>query len=171
MNKIEEAIIEKPYHHHHEHECGHIHTDECDSECHHKSKCCVDNIFLDAFKHMFEIAIYIFVATFIINLLVEIFTLDAIQQVLTNNINIYLQILIASLVGLIPNCASSVLLVELYSVGLSFPALVAGLSTGAGVGLFILVSRNKKHPLQSLGIVFLQFAIGVISGLFLTIFF
>ena len=171
MNKIEKTIIEKPYHHHHEHECGHIHTDECDSECHHKSKCCVDNIFLDAFKHMFEIAIYIFVATFIINLLVEIFTLDAIQQVLTNNINIYLQILIASLVGLIPNCASSVLLVELYSVGLSFPALVAGLSTGAGVGLFILVSRNKKHPLQSFGIVFLQFAIGVISGLFLTIFF
>ena len=171
MENIEKAIMDKPHHHHHEHECGHIHTEECGSDCHHDSKCCVDNIFLDAFKHMFEIAIYIFVATFVINLLIEFFTLDAIQAVLTNNIGIYLQIIIASLVGLIPNCASSVLLVELYTVGLSFPALVAGLSTGAGVGLFILISRNKKHPLQSLGIVVLQFAIGVISGLFLTLFF
>ena len=119
---------------------------------------------------MFEIAIYIFIATFIIILLVYNFTADILTSILTNNV--YIQILIASLVGLIPNCASSVLLVELYIMGgLYFPALVAGLSTGAGVGLFILVSRNKKHPLQSLGIIVLQFLIGVISGLFLSIFF
>ena len=75
--------------------------------------------------------------------------------------------------GLIPNCASSVFLVELYMLEgvLSFPALVAGLSTGAGVGLFILISRNRKHPLKSLGIVALQFAIGVISGIVVNLFY
>ena len=173
METIEDAIDgeKHEHHHHHEHECGHIHTEECDTHCHHKNgESCADNIFLDAFMHTFEIAIYIFVATFIINLLVNYFTIDVLQTILTNNV--YIQILIASLVGLIPNCASSVLLVELYIMGgLYFPALVAGLSTGAGVGLFILVSRNKKHPLQSLGIIVLQFLIGVISGLFLSIFF
>lgn len=164
--------FEEHMHSHHNHECGHIHTDECSPTCHHShGDCCVDNIFLDAFKHTFEIAIYIFVATFIINLIVNYFTLDAIQMILTDNV--YIQILIASLVGLIPNCASSVLLVELYVMGgvLSFPALVAGLSTGAGVGLFILISKNRKHPFKSLGILCLQFIIGVISGIFLTIFF
>ena len=173
METIEDAIDgeKHEHHHHHEHECGHIHTEECDTHCHHKNgESCADNIFLDAFMHTFEIAIYIFVATFIINLLVNYFTIDVLQTILTDNVCI--QILIASLVGLIPNCASSVLLVELYIMGgLYFPALVAGLSTGAGVGLFILVSGNKKHPLQSLGIIVLQFAIGVISGLFLSIFF
>ena len=173
METIEDAIDgeKHEHHHHHEHECGHIHTEECDTHCHHKNgESCADNIFLDAFMHTFEIAIYIFVATFIINLLVNYFTIDVLQTILTDNV--YIQILIASLVGLIPNCVSSVLLVELYIMGgLYFPALVAGLSTGAGVGLFILVSRNKKHPLQSLGIIVLQFAIGVISGLFLSIFF
>lgn len=163
--------FEEHMHSHHSHECGHIHSDECKEDCHHENGCCVDNIFLDAFKHTLEIAIYIFVATFIINLIINYFSLDAIQTILTNNV--YIQILIASLVGLIPNCASSVLLVELYMLGgvLSFPALVAGLSTGAGVGLFILVSKNRKHPLKTLGIIGLQFLIGVVSGIFLTIFF
>ncbi len=170
MDKVINIFHEEKVQHNHEYECGHIHTDSCDDSCHHKHNCCVNNIFLDAFLHTFEIAIYIFVATFIINLLIANFTADVLQTVLTNNV--YIQILIASVVGLIPNCASSVVLVDLYIKGaLYFPALVAGLSAGAGVGLFVLISRNKKHPLKSVGIVFLQFIIGVVSGVFLTIFF
>ena len=162
-------VHEEHSHHHKHHECGHIHTDECGAKCHHEKECCVDNIFLDAFMHMFEIAIYIFIATFIINLLVYNFTADILTSILTNNV--YIQILIACFVGLIPNCASSVLLVEIYMMGggaLYFPALVAGLSTGAGVGLFILASRNRKHPLQTIGIIVLQFCLGVISGIALS---
>ena len=155
--------LREGHHEHHIHECGHIHSDTCDEHCHHDEKCCVDNIFLDAFKHTLEIAIYVFIATFIINLLINYFTLDIFTTILTDNGII--QILIACVVGLIPNCASSVLLVELFTVGaLSFPALVAGLSTGAGVGLIILITKNK-HPLKNIGILLLQFAIGVVSGL------
>ena len=148
---------------HHIHECGHIHSDTCKDDCHHSESCCVDNIFLDAFKHTTEISIYIFVATFVINLLIGFFTLDIFTTILTNNI--FVQIAIACVLGLIPNCASSVLLVELFTTGaLSFPALVAGLSTGAGVGLIILLTRNK-HIAKSVGILFLQLAIGIVSGL------
>ena len=168
-----EHEIEKHGHHH---ECGHIHTENCDDHCGHKYGCCANNIFLDAFIHTFEIVIYIFVATFVINLIVMAnengyFSVDVLQAVLTDNP--YIQILIAALIGLIPNCASSVILVELYMLygTLCFPALLAGLTSGAGVGLIILWTRNKKHPLQNLGILLLQYAIGVISGLLLTLFF
>ena len=156
---------------HHIHECGHVHSDECEEDCHHKNGCCVDNIFLDAFKHTFEIMLYLFIFTFIMEIVLQVYSIDVFRTILTSNV--YIQILIACVVGLIPNCASSVFLVELYMLEgvLSFPALVAGLSTGAGVGLFILISRNRKHPLKSLGIVALQFAIGVISGIVVNLFY
>ncbi len=156
---------------HHIHECGHVHSDECEEDCHHKNGCCVDNIFLDAFKHTFEIMLYLFIFTFIMEIVLQVYSIDIFRTILTSNV--YIQILIACVVGLIPNCASSVFLVELYMLEgvLSFPALVAGLSTGAGVGLFILISRNRKHPLKSLGIVALQFAIGVISGIVVNLFY
>jgi len=168
---VNEHRHEEHHSHHEHHQCGHIHTDSCDEKCGNEKGCCVNNVFLDAFMHTFNIVLYIFVATFIINLIVGYCGTEALANVLTTNM--YFQILIASLIGLIPNCASSVLLVELYAIygTLSFPALVAGLSAGAGVGMIILWSKNRKHPLQNLGILALQYLIGVASGMFLAIFF
>ena len=161
------------HHHEHHHSCGHIHTEECDDDCGHEKSCCVDNVFLDAYYHTFEIIIYIFVATLVLNLLLgyaEYAGVDIISKVLTNSM--YIQVLVAAVVGLIPNCASSVLLVELYVSGaLCFPALVAGLTSCAGVAMIILWTKNRKKPLQNLGILFLQFAIGIASGMLLTLFF
>lgn len=162
-------------HHSHEHihTCGHIHTDDCDENCGHEHSCCVNNVFLDAYYHTFEIVIYIFVATFILNLLIgyaQYAGVDIISKILTNNM--YIQVLVAAVVGLIPNCAASVLLVEFYLAGsLAFPALVAGLTSCAGVGVIILWTKNRKRPLQNLGILVLQFLIGIASGMLLTLFF
>jgi len=159
--------------HEHHHSCGHIHSDECSDSCGHQKSCCVDNVFLDAYYHTFEIIIYIFVATFVLNLLIgyaQYAGVDIISKILTDSM--YIQVLVASIVGLIPNCASSVLLVELFLSGaLCFPALVAGLTSCAGVGMVILWTKNRKKPLQNLGILFLQFAIGIASGMLLTLFF
>lgn len=161
---------EMKHQHNHKHECGHIHTDKCSSDCGHEHGCCANNIFIDAFMHTFTIIIYIFVATFIINIIIGYLGTAALENLLTSNI--YIQVVIASLIGLIPNCVSSVMLVELFIYGtLSFPALVAGLTAGCGVGLIILFTRNKKHILQNFGILALQYVIGVVSGMVLTLIF
>jgi len=160
-----EHEIEESSHKEHIHECGHIHSENCEESCNHThGNCCVNNVFLDAFLHTFNIILYIFVATFAINLIIGFCGMSVLENLLSTNV--YLQVLFASLIGLIPNCASSVLLVELFAYGsLGFPALLAGLTSGAGVGLIILWTKNKRKPLQNLGILILQFSIGVVSGM------
>ena len=67
------------------------------------------------------------------------------------NIHGLLQVILASFVGLIPNCATSVLIVMLYLKRvIAFGALIAGLSSNAGLGLLVLFQNNedKKECLK-----------------------
>ena len=78
--------------------------------------------------------------------------------------------MLAGLVGLIPNCVSSVLITQLYAAGqLSLGGVVAGLCTGAGVGLAVLLRANKNAK-QNLFIVALLYGIGVAAGLVCSLF-
>lgn len=71
----------------------------------------------------------------------------------------------AALIGLVPNCVSSVLLTQLFMAGtLSLGGAVAGLSTGAGIGLAVLVRANRSRRQNAL-IIALLYAIGVLAGL------
>lgn len=148
--------------HNHEHEeefmacgCGHKHT---------HSDCCAKNIFLDALKHTAIIMAYVFVATLIINICIGYCGLDSIRGLFTDNV--FVQITLACLVGLIPNCAASVFLVELYMSGvIMFAPLLAGLCTGAGVGIIVLFTTNKKKIWQNLLIVLLLYVFAFICGL------
>lgn len=148
--------------HNHE-DCQHNH-DKSEKHKHIHSHCCATNIFLDALKHTAIIVLYVFLATLIINL-IEGYSggLEPLKTLFTTNS--YLQILIACLVGLIPNCAASVFLVELYMGGvLMFPALVAGLCAGAGVGLIILYTRNFKKVWENILITISLYGVAVLGG-------
>ncbi len=150
--------------HNHKHECNHDDEAEGGHE-HNHSHCCATNIFLDALKHTVIILAYVFVATLIINLIRGYCGgLDPLKSIFTSNV--YLQILLASVIGLIPNCASSVFLVEMFMEGvILFPALIAGLSVGAGVGLIVLFTCNYKKLGMNIFITILLFLLGIFVGI------
>ena len=122
-----------------------------------------------AFRRTEEIFLYLFLVTFALNLIVELVGLESLSKVLLSGTPF--EPLIAVLIGLIPNCAASVILTQLYFEGvLGFGAAIGGLAAGAGLGLLVLfrVGKNMKANLLVLG---LLFVISVLSGSLLTLFF
>ena len=74
---------------------------------------------------------------------------------------------VAGVVGLIPNCASSVVLTQLYLKGaMGFGGLMAGLLVNAGIGILVLfrVNHDIKENCKVLG---LMYGIGVVVGIML----
>jgi len=119
-------------------------------------------------KHTFNIFAFILVISLILSALLH-------QAGTEENLAKYclmnspLQPMMASLIGLIPNCASSVLITQLYLQGaMSFGAMMAGLLVGAGVGILVLfrVNENKRESLELIAILYL---IGIIAGIILNI--
>lgn len=74
------------------------------------------------------------------------------------------QPIVCCIVGLIPNCASSVVLAEAYIVGgIAFGSCVAGLITNAGLGVLVLW-RDWKNWKRALIVTLAMFAIGIAAG-------
>lgn len=118
---------------------------------------------LSALKHTAQIFLYILLFIFLFGLLVELVGEARIAAVM-GKMGLF-QPVVAALFGLIPNCAASVLLTQLYLNGtISFGAILAGLCTNAGVGLVVLFQTNKKLR-QNLFIVALLFILGAALGL------
>ena len=134
-----------------------------DEHCH-----CDDKHFVKAtIKHTLNIFIFIFFCTFLINLIMEYGGNNLLNKLLLKD-NIFAPFL-TSLIGLIPNCASSVMLTELFlSKAISFSSLIAGLLTGAGIGILVLFKTNKnkkENILILLTIYFIGTIFGVLSEL------
>ncbi len=123
-----------------EHELGHHnHVHAC---CNHEFKGKKYN-WKHPLIHCLKITLYIFIVNVILGLVVEFVGEDNLSAFLKSSN--FFQPLLALVIGLIPNCASSVILTELYLMGgLSFGAIVAGLSVNAGLGLMILFKENKN---------------------------
>ena len=112
--------------------------------------------------HALKIFIYVFIINLALNLLIAWVGEENFANFMISNR--YLAPLFTSIIGLIPNCASSVLITELYLSGtLSFGALFAGLLVNSGLGVMILVKeyKNIKNTLLILGVCF---AIAVALG-------
>ena len=156
LKKIEEQNQPLPHHHKNDH-------NHCD--CH---KCCADNIFLEALKHTAWIVLFIFVANVVLGEVIYFVGEENFASAL--NVTGFFQPFIAALVGLIPNCAGSVVLVETYLAGgITFASCVAGLSAGSGVGLLVLFRKNKPWW-HNILITFGVYLMGVATG-YLVMFF
>ena len=134
--------------------------------CEHEHCHCEENgILKSAIKHTINILIYIFIITFIINVVVELVGEENIATFVGNHA--ILGPAISSLIGLIPNCAASVIITNLYIQNIiSGASLISGLLTGAGVGLIILFKTNKNIK-ENIAIVGLLYTIGVFCGIVL----
>ena len=124
---------------------------------------CDHSIIKSSLIHTLKIAFFILIITFLINILFHYVDLSFLESALKNNK--ILTPFIASLIGLIPNCASSVMISELYLNNLiSLGTTLSGLLTGSGVAIMVLIRKNKNIS-ENLFIIGLIYIIGVIWGL------
>lgn len=112
----------------------------CDEEnCH----CGERGIFLSSLIHTVQIFAFIFVINLILTAAFELIGEENIA-IAISSVPV-LDVILSSLVGLIPNCAASVLIATLWTKGMiSGGAMIAGLLTGAGAGLLVLFRANKR---------------------------
>ncbi len=144
-----------------EHE--HIH-DLCEDE---HCDCEHDGIILASIKHSLKIALFILIANILINLIIFKVGEERLGNILLHH-NI-LSYFLASLIGLIPNCAASVVITELYlSKLISVGTLLSGVLTGSGIGILLLF-RTNKHLKENLSILGIIYSVGVIVGLIVDI--
>ena len=124
---------------------------------------CNHSILLSAIKHTLHITLFIFIITLIINTIFTILGDNYLSKILLNNS--ILSPFITSLIGLIPNCAASVILTELYlNSTISLGALIGGLLTSSGSSLLVLIKNNKNQK-ENLSIILLLYTLGVLSGI------
>lgn len=135
----------------------HIH-EMCENEhCH-----CEDGILKSALIHSVKVILFIFVLSLFVNYFMQYIGVSGIQYVTIGQS--YGIIVLASFIGLIPNCAVSVALTQLYVGGmLGEGALIAGLLVGAGIGLMVLIRVNKKF-MENVKIIALLWMIGLTVG-------
>jgi len=130
-----------------------------DEDCH----CEKESILFSSLKHTLKTILFIFIVTLILNIMMEYLGNDYIEKIFMKN-SIFSSF-ISSLVGLIPNCSSSVILTELYLNNvISFASVLAGLLTGSGVAILVLF-KNNKNLKENISILLLIYLIGSLSGL------
>ena len=109
-----------------------------------------------------EVTFFVFLVTLVLNLILGLAGEDALAGAISAVPG--LSIFVSALVGLIPNCAASVAITQLYLAGvLSMGATMAGLLVSAGIGLLVLFSANRSTK-QNLAILAVLYVIGVAWG-------
>lgn len=139
----------------------HMHIHELCEEEH--CSCEKDGIILSSIKHTLKIGLFVLIANLAINLIIYYVGEDNLKNVLLNK-NIFTYF-ISSLIGLIPNCASSVTMTELYLSNLiTLGNLLSGLLTGSGLGILLLFKTNKNFK-ENILIMSIIYFVGVLVGI------
>ena len=139
----------------------HIH-DLCEQEhCHCEEE--ESSIWKSALIHTLKVFGFIFIVSVLLNLLMECGGEEALEWFANNHS--LLAAVLTGFVGLVPNCAASVIITQLYLKQLiSAGAMMAGLLVGAGVGVLVLFRTNRPVK-QNIKIVVMLYILGVTAGL------
>ncbi len=120
--------------------------------CHEES----EGMLTAAWRHTVKIFLYLLVFTGVLNFCIQFLGIERLSAVFLGDT--VLQPVIAAVIGFIPNCAASVILIQLYLNGaISFASVISGLCAGTGVGLIVLcrVNNHKKENAKIAGLLFI----------------
>ncbi|MGN0396250.1 MAG: putative manganese transporter [Coprococcus sp.] len=163
VHKAEDDVHKNAGHHHHAEGEKSIHG-VCENEhCN-----CHDGIIKSTLKHTAKISLFILVISIVINIVIGLIGEESIQNIFSD-----IPVLgeaTAALVGLIPNCAASIIITQLYLEGvLNAGAMMAGLLVSAGVGLMVLFRMNKNRIKENMKVLITLYAASVIWGILINI--
>lgn len=137
----------------HGYSCGHEHEGRSD----------LNLFFIQPLLHSLKVALYLFIVNLVFGFIIEAVGEDTIASSLIGGP--YIEPLITAVVGLIPNCASSVILTGAYiNGGIMFGSLIAGLSANAGLGLVVLF-KNTSRLKRNVLLVIALYVVAVLLGL------
>ncbi|MCQ2743625.1 MAG: arsenic efflux protein [bacterium] len=136
----------------------HVHDEGC---CNHKPEGMNKiELFLHPIQHTINILSFILIITLVLNYLLEHFP---ITEFLSNSSHHFAQCIVASVIGLIPNCAISIAITMMLIKGtISFGAAMSGLLSNGGLGLLVLLKNNNIKDTTKVVIILLL--ISIISG-------
>lgn len=124
---------------------------------------CGSNSWINALQKTVKTISFVLMVNVILGLIIYWIGEDSLASLL--HVSNWIQPIVAAFIGFIPNCAVSVVLAQLYFMNiLSFGALIAGLSTGAGLGMAVLFKQNKNRK-ENMGLIIYLWGIAVIAGL------
>ena len=150
--------------HEHEHDCRHEETTHSGC-CHHEiegDKKSAKEILLHPLLHSLKLLAYIFVINLIFSITIELVGEDVITATLLKAK--YVSPLLTTALGLIPNCASSIIISNLYLAGgIGFGACLAGLVCNAGLGIMFLLKDNKNKK-ETFTIILILIGVALIAG-------
>ena len=127
----------------------------------------LSHLFVHPLIHSLKIFLFIFLINIIFGLIIEFVGEDVVTNFMLSTG--FFEPFIVSIVGLIPNCAASVLITELFLSGsIKIGSCIAGLSVNSGLALIMLFKFNKNIK-QNLGIVGLLYALSCLLGVVINI--
>ncbi|MEI7751487.1 MAG: putative manganese transporter [Candidatus Omnitrophota bacterium] len=146
-------------------EGGHRH---CDCHAHGLEIPRWKTFFLFPLKHTLKVSFFVLAVSLAIGFLLAKFGEAGLKNIFFAGT--FFQPLIAVLVGLIPNCAASVAITEVYLKGaITFGSAIAGLSASGGLGMLVLLKENKDRKETAL-IIGLLVLISLTAGILLNLF-
>ncbi len=167
VKEVKEALTKRDLEKEEEVHIGCCHHEiESEKDHHSDKKNWAKSHLLHPLIHSLKLFAYIFIINLIFGFIIFFVGEDAISNFLHSNV--WLTPLFATFVGMIPNCASSVIITQMYIDGsILFGAALAGLVINAGIGMLVLFKnfKNYKNNLIILGILFI---VSIIAG-YLTI--